>query len=108
MVLIPLFIEPNTQPMKYSKRAVHFCVISLVVASLFLILSQIERDPSWNIDVFTGYLITFQYMSILIGFAVSIMALSEKERKKTQTTAIAINIVLFTLLAIFFLWRYLS
>ncbi len=94
--------------MNNSKRAVHFCVISIVIATVFLIMSQIERSASWNVDRFVGYLITFQYMSIFIGFAVSMVAISEKEKSPKQRWAIAINVLLFLALATYFIYQYFS
>jgi len=94
--------------MKYSKRAMHFCVITLVIGSLFLILSQIERSESFNVDRIVGYLVTLQFMSIFIGFAVSMVAISEKDKTVKQRWAIGINVLLFLALASYFIYQYFS
>lgn len=95
----------HTINMKYSKRSLHFAWISLVIATLFLILSQISRDASSQFDMIIGYLITCQYMSILIGFAVAMMSLRE-ERTRPQQWAFFINILLFAAVVSYFIYSY--
>ncbi|MBF4984570.1 hypothetical protein FNJ87_09610 [Nonlabens mediterrranea] len=91
--------------MKYSKRSLHFAWISVILLSVFLILSQLNRDNSTQFDMIIAYLITFQYMSILIGFTCSVLSLRE-EKTKRQKIAFWINILLFIGLASFFIFQY--
>ncbi|MGJ8683995.1 MAG: hypothetical protein ACSHWW_05190 [Nonlabens sp.] len=93
--------------MKYSKRSFHFAWISIVLASMFLIFSQISRDGSTEFDMLISYLITFQYMSILIGFACAIMSRKE-EKTQPQRWAYYINILLFAIMAGYFIFSYVS
>lgn len=93
--------------MKYSKRSVHFAWISIVLLSTFLILSQLDRNASSQFDMLIAYLITFQYMSILIGFTCAILSLKE-EKTKNQKLAFWINILLFLGLAVFFIFTYFT
>ncbi|WP_438962253.1 hypothetical protein [Nonlabens sp.] len=92
--------------MKYSKRSLHFAWISLIIASLFLILSQISRDSSTQWDGVVSYLITFQYMSILIGFTMAMLGWRE-EKTKAQRWAFFMNVLLFMALAAYFLGTYI-
>lgn len=92
--------------MNYCKRSVHFAWISLIIASLFLILSQVSRDASTQWDGVVSYLITFQYMSILIGFTLAMLGLRE-EKTVAQRWAIIINILLFMAMAAYFIGTYI-
>tara|TARA_R110002012_G_scaffold44501_3_gene119206 strand:+ start:451 stop:741 length:291 start_codon:yes stop_codon:yes gene_type:complete len=93
--------------MKYSKRSLHFAWISIVLLSLFLILSQLNRNASTQFDMILPYLITFQYMSVLIGFTCSVLSLREEKTKK-QKLAFWINVLLFIGLASFFIFNYFT
>lgn len=93
--------------MKYSKRSLHFAWLSLIIASLFLILSQVSRNNSTQWDGVVSYLITFQYMSILIGFTMAVLGMRE-EKNKSQRWASIINILLFIALASYFIITYLQ
>ncbi len=93
--------------MKYTKRSFHFAWISIVLIITFLILSQISRDGSAEFDMLVSYLITFQYMSILIGFTCSIMSRKE-DKTRPQQWAYYINILLFVLMAGYFTISYIS
>lgn len=93
--------------MKYSKRSLHFAWISIIIASLFLILSQISRGSSVQWDGLVSYLITFQYMSILIGFTMAILGMREK-KTKAERWAFMINIMLFIAIAAYFIITYLQ
>jgi len=93
--------------MKYSKRSFHFAWISIVIAIVFLVLSQTSRNSSTQFDAAISFLITFQYMSILIGFACAMMSLRE-EKTKIQRWAFAINVLLFLVLTIYFTYSYFT
>lgn len=93
--------------MKYSKRSLHFAWISIVLLCLFVILSQLDRNESVQFDMIIGYLITFQYMSVLIGFTCAILGLRE-EKTKPQRWAFFINIILFIALGIYFMVPYFT
>lgn len=93
--------------MKYSKRSFHFAWISVVIASIFLILSQLDRGKSVQFDMIIGYLITLQYMSVLTGFTCAILSLRE-EKTQSQRWAFGINILLFLLLVGYFVTTYIT
>lgn len=93
--------------MKYSKRSLHFAWISIVLLTIFLILSQLDRNASTQFDMVIAYLITFQYISVLIGFTCAILSLRE-EKTKMQKLSFWINVFLFIGLAFFFIFNYFT
>lgn len=93
--------------MIYSKRALHFCVISTVVGLVFVILSQMPRSKSNGIDSFTSFLITLQYVAILLAFVTTMLALKEKPKSKIQRLAQWLNIIYFFTLVGYLLLSYL-
>jgi len=82
----------------YSKRAFHFSVFSLILMAVFLVLSTIERTKSnTGMNDVTGYLITLFFVTVLVGFILSVIGLREPSNLK-KIAALVINVGLFLLL----------
>ncbi|WP_298954840.1 hypothetical protein [uncultured Nonlabens sp.] len=85
--------------MKNTKRSFHMAIFSSVLLLVFTLLSYTTRTAGNNINDITGYLMTLFFVTVVMGFVLSLLSIKENYHWK-KYVGIGINTFLFILLVL--------